>query len=40
MGNSKSSIYSGSWTEYGGVPEPDFSNGSKYGWEEPGKMKK
>ena len=37
MGNTKSSVYDGSWSEYGAIPEPDFNNGSKYGWEEPGK---
>lgn len=39
MGNTKSSVYDGSWSEYGAVPEPDFNNGSKYGWDEPGKKK-
>jgi 3-mercaptopyruvate sulfurtransferase SseA len=37
MGNTKSSIYDGSWSEYGSIPEPDFTQGSKHGWDEPGK---
>jgi len=37
MGAEKSRIYDGSWTEYGQVEEPDFSHGSKHGWDEPGK---
>jgi 3-mercaptopyruvate sulfurtransferase SseA len=39
MGNTKTAVYDGSWSEYGQVPEPDFNHGSKYGWEEPGKKK-
>ena len=37
MENEKSSVYDGSWSEYGAVPEPDFDQGSKYGWDEPSK---
>lgn len=36
MGAPKSSIYDGSWTEYGSVEEPDFSGTD---WTEPGKQK-
>lgn len=26
LGNEKSRIYDGSWTEYGSIKEPDFEN--------------
>lgn len=34
LGAEKSSVYDGSWTEYGSIPEPDFSHNR---WDEPGK---
>jgi len=37
MGAEKTAIYDGSWTEYGQVDEPDFKQGAKQGWDEPGK---
>lgn len=37
MGAEKTAIYDGSWTEYGQYEEPDFMQGSKHGWKEPGK---
>jgi 3-mercaptopyruvate sulfurtransferase SseA len=37
MGNTNTSIYDGSWSEYGGIDEPDFKHGGKHGWDESGK---
>lgn len=38
LGADKTSLYDGSWQEYGGTEEPDFSHGNKHGWDEPGKF--
>jgi len=35
VGAENSHIYDGSWSEYGGVDEPDFTHGNKFGWDEP-----